>query len=105
MDQALSGEDAVCTSKGEALTVSADEALLSTDEAMATTEEETHPDSTCTTEIASECMQQPHVSVRVCGVCDPQSLTAPPCLLLWCAGDHRCQAALGRVGRRAEAVW
>ena len=110
VDQALSGEDAVCTSKDEALTVSADEALLSTDEAMATTEEEIHPDSTCTTEIASECMQQPHVSVlvysvRVYSVCDPQSLAVPPCLLLWCDGDHRCQAVLGRVGQRAEAAW
>ena len=56
------------TNKEEALTVSADEAMVSTDEALLSTDEalaateEIHPDSTCTAENASECMQ-PQVCV------------------------------------------
>ena len=94
VDQALSGEDTVHTSKEEASPISADdamigtdEALLSTEEALATTEEEIHPDSTCTMEIASECMQ-PQVCMCVC-VCTVSVahilLQTPLASLLCCA--------------------
>lgn len=110
VDQALSGEDTVHTSKEEASPISADdamigtdEALLSTEEASATTEEEIHPDSTCTMEIASECMQ---AQVCVCRVSVADILLqAPPYLSAVLCFHHRCPAALARVGQRAGAMW
>ena len=69
--------------------VSTDEALLSRDEALAATEE-IHPDSTCTAEIASECMQS-QVCVRVCAVPVVQLPDSPS--LPRCSGVHWLQVS------------